>query len=88
VATLRHLQREQQQQRAQLNETRVTPRPLVLLTDMHAGHFAASSASTRLHDRAVKIAWLLTNLAAGTGENGTAAGGASCDDGHGGGSSP
>eukprot|EP00878_Enallax_costatus_P029278 GHUV01031728.1.p1 GENE.GHUV01031728.1~~GHUV01031728.1.p1 ORF type:complete len:170 (+),score=19.22 GHUV01031728.1:172-681(+) len=37
-------------------------RPLLLLTDMDAGHFAASSASRRLQDRARKVAFILRNL--------------------------
>jgi len=37
-------------------------RPLLLMTDLQAGHFAASAASIKLEERATKVAFLLTNL--------------------------
>jgi oligopeptidase B len=37
-------------------------RPVLLLTDMNAGHFAASAASSRLQERAMKLAFILHSL--------------------------
>jgi oligopeptidase B len=37
-------------------------RPMLLLTDMHAGHFAASAASSRLQEHAMKLAFILHSL--------------------------
>jgi protease II len=37
-------------------------KPLLLMTDLEAGHFAASGASSRLEERAMKVAFLLANL--------------------------
>lgn len=39
-----------------------TESPVLLMTDMDAGHFAASAASTRLRERASKTAFILHNL--------------------------
>jgi hypothetical protein len=77
VATLRHLQQQQQQHQQQgkqqqqkgansSSSSRSTEgplhKPLLLLTDLEAGHFAASGASSRLQEKAVKVAFLLHNL--------------------------
>jgi protease II len=66
VATLRHLQQQQQQQQQGSDSSSRAEashqKPLLLLTDLHAGHFAASGASSKLQERAVKVAFLLHNL--------------------------
>lgn len=67
VATLRHL-RQQQAQRSpgashsSSADDRGQDKPLLLMTDLQAGHFAASAASSRLQERATKVAFLLANL--------------------------
>ena len=70
VATLRHLQLEQhveQQQSVGMSSTSnkhttLHHKPLILMTDLQAGHFAASAASSKLEERAIKVAFLLSNL--------------------------
>jgi oligopeptidase B len=72
TAAMRYNKQQQQQQRV---PGKITPgaggsssssdggeRPLLLLTDMYAGHFAASAASSRLQERAMKLAFILHNL--------------------------
>jgi oligopeptidase B len=76
TAAMRHYkQQQQQQQQLQGTASQHTDgsgtedagtgsggRPVLLLTDMHAGHFAASAASSRLQERALKLAFILHNL--------------------------
>lgn len=69
TAAMRHFRKQQEQQEgAGLSQgsstAQVEERPLLLLTDMNAGHFAASAASVRLQERAMKLAFILHNLGA------------------------
>jgi protease II len=67
---MRYNQQQHQQQKARKDlaaadrnsSSSSDKRPLLLLTDMHAGHFAASAASSRLQERAMKLAFVLHNL--------------------------
>jgi oligopeptidase B len=47
---------------ARLRDTKVDSNPVLLLTNMAAGHFSATGASSRLQEQAAKYAWLLSVL--------------------------
>lgn len=56
---------QQQQQRGSIVDSNSSHKPLLFLTDLQAGHFAASGASSRLEKRAMKVAFLLSVLEQG-----------------------
>jgi protease II len=63
---LRYLQQQQQQDKGtradNSSSSSMDLQPLLLVTDLEAGHFAASGASSRLEERATKVAFLLANI--------------------------
>jgi len=78
TAAMRYIKQQQRQKISSSSSSQppgTAERPVVFMTDMFAGHFSASAASSRLHERAQKVAFILHNLLPGTV---TAAGSAGC----------